>query len=69
MSGVEKPIYLIAFFDQWLTDKDTSMGAVTAWGSEEQALWVAREEARKRNVPPALYRIVEFQATGNVIEA
>jgi hypothetical protein len=62
MSGIDQPIYLVAFRDEWVVPEDTPLNLLAAFGTRDEAEIFAREVARQRRVDPALYRIVEFVA-------
>lgn len=68
MSSIDKPIYLVAYLDNWLMATDAPHAAL-AFGTREDAEKAAIEAAREREALLTSFRIVEFVTTGNVSEA
>lgn len=69
MSGIEKPIYLVALRDTWVSHREVSDSAILAFGTRGSAEDFAKGCAKERGLPASLFRIVEFRSTGNVFEA
>jgi hypothetical protein len=68
MSGVEKPIYLIAVRDLWYSTKHAPNGCAIAFGDEGHARRYIRRLARRDGLPESLYRIIKYEFSGDVKE-
>lgn len=68
MTSVEKPIYLVAVRDEWLSLKSAPEHSVIAFGMRDDARRFAKRCAKRDGVPASLYRIVEYRFSGNVSE-
>ena len=62
MTGLDKPLYLVTYKDQWVTHKSLLSAhiAVPAFGTREDAERFKKEAARDSMSPLRNYRIVEF---------
>jgi hypothetical protein len=68
MSGIDKPIYLVSFRDEWVTPGETARGTIAAFGTREDAGRFAVEAAKQGGYDPDLYHVVEFTASGKIHE-
>lgn len=62
MSGIDKPLYLAMYKDQWVTRRQMvgELIAVPAFGSEREAWDFAREMCRESRHLIRNYRVVAF---------
>jgi hypothetical protein len=69
VTNAERPIYLVAFRDQWVVEEIPRAwhDGIIAFGSRESAR-STRARRRCSAIPVALFRIVEYRFSGNVSE-
>jgi hypothetical protein len=69
VTSVEKPIFLIAFRDEWVCgDLPGGVPVALAFGTFDEAQKYVRQLAEDDGHPAALYRIVEYTFSGRVSE-
>jgi hypothetical protein len=70
VTNADKPIYLVAFRDQWVTISGVPLrdGEIIAFQTREAAQLFASNAAVEKDLPVSLYRIVEYRFSGNVSE-
>jgi hypothetical protein len=69
MTAVEKPVYIIGIRDGWLcVDVGPNLVAALAFAVPEDAQAYLQHEAERTGTPAALYRVVEYAFSGNVME-
>jgi hypothetical protein len=65
MSGIDKPLYLVLYRDQWVTRKAMvgDLIAVPAFGMESEAWDFARQTCRESRHAIRDYRVATFECT------
>jgi hypothetical protein len=67
MQGINKPIFIVGFGAEFVTDTQTP-GAVNAFGTKRDAEDYARKVAHEHGHTPEAYRVARYDFTGDVAE-
>lgn len=70
MSGIDKPLYLVLYRDQWVTRRAMvgELIAVPAFGLEDEAWNFARDVCRENRHIIRDYRVIPFVYAGLLVE-